>query len=358
MGVNINSTELIEILNTTPAKQNVMLTGRHGIGKSEILTNYYKQKGMKVIPLFLGQMSDPGDLIGLPSKDAKTGKTEFMPPYWFPVDGKPVVLFLDELNRARPEVLQTIMDLALNRKLAGKELPEGSVLISAVNDGEEYQLTDLDPALVSRFNIYCFRPTVEEWLLWAEQNKLDKRVIQFIQHTPMLLDGDDKTELCADSGLDKSPDRRAWHKVSDCICKTPRLNKIHHKQIAGIVGAQAASKFIAFLSENKILSAKEVLMNFEKNKETLSSYKLHEMSVVNESMCRYIETQKLSARDKKKVAATLEAYVEWLNTEGKREVMAHFASTFDGGKYPGFSQFVIKETPGIFQNIVEFINQI
>lgn len=39
-----------------------------------------------------------------------------MPPYWFPVDGKPIVLFLDELNRARPEVLQTIMDLALNRK--------------------------------------------------------------------------------------------------------------------------------------------------------------------------------------------------------------------------------------------------
>ena len=32
--------------------------------------------------------------------------------------GKPIVLFLDELNRARPEILQTVMDLALNRKLA------------------------------------------------------------------------------------------------------------------------------------------------------------------------------------------------------------------------------------------------
>ena len=28
-----------------------------------------------------------------------------------------VALFLDELNRARPEILQTVMDLALNRKL-------------------------------------------------------------------------------------------------------------------------------------------------------------------------------------------------------------------------------------------------
>ena len=136
-----------------PAAQNIMLTGRHGIGKSQILTRYFEARGMKVVTLFLGQMSDPGDLIGLPTKNAETGKTDFMPPYWFPTDGKPVVLFLDELNRARPEVLQTIMDLALNRKLAGRSLPEGSRLISAVNDGEEYQLTDLDPALVSRFNV-------------------------------------------------------------------------------------------------------------------------------------------------------------------------------------------------------------
>lgn len=55
--------------------------------------------------LFLGQMSDPGDLLGLPTKDEATGKTTFMPPYWFPIDDKPIVLFLDELNRARPEIL-------------------------------------------------------------------------------------------------------------------------------------------------------------------------------------------------------------------------------------------------------------
>ena len=148
MAITISIKGLKRLLDVTPSSQNIMLSGRHGIGKSEILTKYYEERGMKVVALFLGQMSDPGDLIGLPNKDEKTGKTEFMPPYWFPTDGKPVVLFLDELNRARPEVLQTIMDLALNRKLAGRQLPEGSVVISAVNEGDEYQLTDLDPALV------------------------------------------------------------------------------------------------------------------------------------------------------------------------------------------------------------------
>lgn len=140
-------------MDSTPPSHNIMLSGKHGIGKSKIITDHFSVKGQKVVTLFLGQMSDPGDLIGLPNKDEKTGKTVFMPPYWFPTDNQPVVPFLDELNRARPEILQTIMDLTLNRKLAGLELPAGSRIVSAVNDSEEYQLTDLDPALVSRFNI-------------------------------------------------------------------------------------------------------------------------------------------------------------------------------------------------------------
>ena len=49
---------------------------------------------MRVVTLFLGQMSDPGDLIGLPHKNELSGKTDFMPPYWFPMDIEPpIVLF-------------------------------------------------------------------------------------------------------------------------------------------------------------------------------------------------------------------------------------------------------------------------
>ena len=93
--ISINTTELKALLDITPASHNIMLVGNHGIGKSEILTEYFSAKGMKVVPLFLGQMSDPGDLIGIPNRNESTGKTDFMPPYWFPLDGKPIVLFLD-----------------------------------------------------------------------------------------------------------------------------------------------------------------------------------------------------------------------------------------------------------------------
>ena len=245
MAIAINSSELLTVLEVTPSWQNIMLTGRHGIGKSQILTKYYEAKGMMVKTLFLGQMSDPGDLLGLPNKDEATGKTTFMPPYWFPMDGKPIVLFLDELNRARPEILQTVMDLVLNRKLAGRPLPEGSRIISACNDGEEYQLTDLDPALVSRFNIYTFRPSAEEWVLWALRSGLDERVVNFISVNPELLDRSADTK--EEQGLEKDPDRRAWEKVARLLENVSNPQSIHQKIVAGIIGVQATAQlFLSF----------------------------------------------------------------------------------------------------------------
>ena len=254
MSVRIDGNLLLEILEETPATQNIMLMGKHGIGKSQILEKFYTEKGCKVVSLFLGQMSDPGDLIGIPHKNEETGHTEFMPPYWFPTDDTPVVLFLDELNRARPEVLQTIMDLALNRKLTGRSLPKGSRIISAVNNGEEYQLTDLDPALVSRFNIYEFVPSVQDWLLWANKNGIDDRVVTYISSNPKALDNQTAVEDL--ENLEKTPDRRGWVRVSEIIKGKDVLKTSHKSMIAGIIGGVGASRFFDFLDHNHILTGK------------------------------------------------------------------------------------------------------
>lgn len=44
--IRVNTTELMQMLEMTPAHHNLMLVGRHGIGKSEILTEFFKSKGM------------------------------------------------------------------------------------------------------------------------------------------------------------------------------------------------------------------------------------------------------------------------------------------------------------------------
>ena len=359
MSVRINSRELESLLAATPASQNIMLTGKHGIGKSQILEKFFTARGERVVILFLGQMSDPGDLIGLPRLDETTGKTLFMPPYWFPTDGKPVVLFLDELNRARPEVLQTIMDLTLNRTLAGRKLPEGSRVISAVNDGEEYQLTDLDPALVSRFNIYEFKPTAQEWLLWAAKTGLDSRVIDFISENPEMLDGAAFTR--EDQGLEKSPDRRGWERVSK-VLQTNEVTPLLKTVIAGIIGMPAASKFFAAINQKRLPSAKEILLgDFAKQKASLKKCTTPELATVNESVFRFIETKSYGEKDVakvEKVAKNFAAYFEFLSDEKFREAQAHFANQYSSSLYPSTMMFVVVQCPELYKKITAFVKSI
>ena len=355
--INITTTELLSLLDITPADQNLMLVGNHGIGKSEILTDYFSGKGMKVVPLFLGQMSDPGDLIGIPNRNDTTGKTEFMPPYWFPLDGKPVVLFLDELNRARPEVLQTIMDLALNRTLAGRRLPDGSRIISAVNAGDQYQLTDLDPALVSRFNVVTFRPTAQEWLLWAEKVGVDARVRDFIRENPMWLDKNPDAKEGADTGLDKTPDRRGWKRVSDILKTAGDISPIVTKAIAAIVGPKAASALAGSVSARKILSGREVLQNFEKHLPTLKGYELHQLSVVNDGIFRHLEVENLSGQARENAKRNIDAYFTFLSKE-KKEAAAHFAKLYVQGTYPKAVSFMARECQVLTMAMVMYVKSI
>ena len=355
--ININITELKALLDMTPADQNLMLVGDHGIGKSEILTEYFSSRGMKVVPLFLGQMSDPGDLIGIPNRNETTGKTDFMPPYWFPLDGKPIVLFLDELNRARPEVLQTIMDLALNRKLAGRSLPEGSRIISAVNEGDQYQLTDLDPALVSRFNVLNFRPTVQEWLLWAEKAGVDVRVRDFIRDNPIWLDKNPDAREGADTGLEKTPDRRGWKRVSDLIRSASEMTPLVTKGISAIVGPKAASALVGSIAAGKILSGREVLQNLEKHLSTLKEYELHQLSVVNDGIYRHLEVESLSGTAKENARKNVDGYFTFLARE-KKEAAAHFANLFVQGTYPKAVKFMSLECPLLTTMMIQYVKSI
>ncbi|MBR4825151.1 MAG: AAA family ATPase [Spirochaetaceae bacterium] len=356
MAIKINANELQKILKVTPCDQNIMLTGKHGIGKSQILKQYFESQGQTVVVLFLGQMSDPGDLIGLPRLNEETGKTDFMLPYWFPTDGKPIVLFLDELNRARPEVLQTIMDLTLNRTLAGKSLPEGSRIISAVNDGEEYQLTDLDPALVSRFNIYEFKPTVQEWLLWASRKKLESYVIDFISENPGMLDGTEfKRE---DQGLEKTPDRRGWERVSK-ILEGNKPDSFLKSVIAGIIGMPASTKFFAFISKKKIFMASDILLaDFDKSKTVLKNCKIPELAALNDSIFRFIETGTYDKQDTGKIICNLSAYFDFLEAENLREAAAHFVNAYSSSSYPEAIVFIITKCPDLNTKITEFIKSI
>ena len=88
----------------------VLVRGRHGIGKSTIVYQLADKMGLPVIERRASQMTE-GDLLGLP-KQSDNDVTEWCPPKWFKTAcTEPVVLFLDEVDRATLEVRQGIFEL-------------------------------------------------------------------------------------------------------------------------------------------------------------------------------------------------------------------------------------------------------
>jgi MoxR-like ATPase len=78
------------------ANQPLLLYGKHGVGKSELLGNAAKNLGLQLIVRDLSLM-EPPDLIGIPQ--IREGKTFYAAPSFLPTSGKGLLVF-EELNRA------------------------------------------------------------------------------------------------------------------------------------------------------------------------------------------------------------------------------------------------------------------
>lgn len=330
----INIQELIYNLDHLPDGRNLLLFGDHGIGKSQIVADYYEKKGYKVVPLFLGQMSDPGDLTGLPYKKkvvvrgVEVEKMDFLPPIWWDEE-KPFCLFLDEINRGRQEILNVVMDLTLNRKLAGRELPKGSVIVAAANIGEQYAVNDMDKALLDRFVPFMFRPTVEEWIQWGTKTNLDERVIGFISNNPEMLDSK-KKEGEGEDMVDVTPSRRSWVGVSQFLSKVPgRLGSNDFKFISGFVGPDAASLFNSYVNSKAQIDIKELLLgDFEKEAKGLKKMETVELIRVIDQVTAYTLKDDLTKDQKSKICVNFFSLLEWLKNGKKSEVIAYIMPFF------------------------------
>lgn len=359
---NIN--ECLQIIKKTPSNQAILFKGIHGIGKSQVIKDVFTKDGYRVVVLFLGQMADAGDLTGLPDKEKNddTGyiHTVFRPPFWWPKEeGEKFILILDELNRGKPEVMQCIMDMVLNRRLMGKKLPDGCILIGAMNpisDDGYYQVDELDPALLDRFNIYDFNPTHDEWLDWAMRNKLHKHVIGFIGNNRDMLD----PIIDFKSGIkvgDVQPSRRSWHKVSDILLADSEIEyneDLVRIMINGIVGSTATSRFSMYLREKrKSFGANTVIMKWDDNiKETLKKYELQDIVHMNRQITfwfkEYEEVLLLNKEMQKTAMKGLSKYLATIGNELSSQFFNIMAS--DNNKKETYAKSMMKMNPNLAEN--------
>ena len=225
----------------------VLIRGRHGVGKSEVVYQIAGGLGMPVVERRASQMTE-GDLVGLPSTDGNT--TSFNPPDWFKTAcDNPVVLFLDEVDRATIEVRQGIFELTDSRKLNGHVLHKDTLIFAAVNGGEhgdQYQVGEMDPAELDRWTVFDVEPTTEDWLTWAK-DKVDGILWDFINQNRNHL------EHTGDFEPNKVyPSRRSWVRLNDCFAQANLLaedadTSVMFPLATGFVGFEAAVSFKDFV---------------------------------------------------------------------------------------------------------------
>ena len=230
------------------ARLPVLLRGRHGIGKSQVVYQIAGSLGLPVIERRASQMTE-GDLVGLPSIEGN--RTTFNPPDWFKMAcEEPAVLFLDEVDRATLEVRQGIFELTDSRKLNGHNLHPDTLIFAAINGGEHgesYQVNEMDPAELDRWSVWDVEPTTEDWLTWGKDN-VDGLIWDFINQNRGHL------EHTADIEPNKRyPSRRSWKRLNDVLAQADALE-------AGPAMFNLAQSFVGF-------EAAVALNDFAKNYE-------------------------------------------------------------------------------------------
>lgn len=131
---------------------NVLLIGGMGIGKTSLANAVAKTLGL-TMQYYSASTLDPwADIVGIPVPDKNTGTLDFYRPKKLQ-DAQ--FLFFDELNRAHPRVLNAILEIIQFKSVNGEKLPNLKMVWAAINPpGGDYQVEDLDPALVDRFHCY------------------------------------------------------------------------------------------------------------------------------------------------------------------------------------------------------------
>ena len=247
-------------------KKPLMLRGRHGIGKSELVYQIAKGMDLPVVERRASQMTE-GDLVGLPKTDGDV--TSFCAPDWLhDACSRPVLLFLDEVDRAIPEVRQGIFELTDSRKIFGNYLHDDTVVVAAVNGGEhgsQYQVGEMDPAELDRWTVFDVEPSVEDWLTWAKTNTVDI-VWDFINQNRSHLEHSDDFEPNK-----VYPSRRSWKRLNDCLVSADMVQE-HNPAIfhlaCGFVGFEAGVAFNDFVKNYERQVTVEMILDEGKVEKT------------------------------------------------------------------------------------------
>lgn len=304
-----------KLLTSLASKQvpvSVMLTGQHGIGKSAVVRQTAEKIGYNFIDIRLSQR-DAVDILGMPNtyNDPELGAVlEHHPPKWFleSLTKGNTVLFLDELNRARPDVLQAAFELVLDRRLNGRKLPSSVFIVAAVNPPDtRYDTVNLDEAMLDRFLHIHVQADHKSFMNWAK-DRIHPDILGFLRT--------DKDALFIAS---KEDNKLPWN-----VTPSPRsyelMNHIYNLDLdadikreatRGLIGDVTASQFYSYLDnqDNKPIKVADIIKWSEETETKLNSITSGDqirLDLLNATIQEFMEKH-----EDKKVLAKAENFVKF-----------------------------------------------
>ena len=181
----------------------LMIWGAPGIGKTAILTNVLREMRADfpdyriIVKTLSNETPDNFTLPKYIDVDGQQKATD-VPKTWLPVyqpSGDPFydeeldakcghgLLFIDELSRATPQVLNVILPLVNEGTFNGYKMGSGWTIVCASNrmEDETNGQSDIGNALSNRFAQVYYEPTVKTWRKWADQqNFISPLLLQWL----------------------------------------------------------------------------------------------------------------------------------------------------------------------------------
>lgn len=246
--LNLKEIDQEQALNLTKffirSHHNVLLFGRRGVGKSEIIIQAAKECGYKVNYVNLSVIERP-DLAGYPDINSPGDVINFKSPNFLPklAEGrKPdrVILF-DEVDKVSAEVTAPLLEILLFKKINGTPINAVSCILTGNLANERAYSNELSSALLDRGAKYILTFNFEKWVDWAKANGVHDLILGFLRSDPSFACGDIEESTYA------SPSPRAWTWASHALLKVKELKMSDLESvtqiISGYVGEEAGLRF-------------------------------------------------------------------------------------------------------------------